>query len=314
MQLKEKPELNQINEQSKFLAKTYQPDRPLTEPKSVAKVDRTNLQPIQEPKSVAKVDRTNLQPIKEPQSVAKVDRTNLQPIKEPQSVAKVDRTNLQPLKEPKSVAKVDRQDLQPLKEPKSVTTVDRQDLRPIKNLKSVAKTYQPDLRSINEYKSGEGTSRIIDFFVVVIIIGILAHIALPSFLHCGNKAMQSEAKQYVGSMNRAQQAYFADKGAFSNSITALGIGIKTQTTNYNYSIGATKNAAFSYAGSRNEKHSLLSHVGAVFLVPSSAAYNYESTTVSILCQANSPGKTQPPNPILQNGVPVCAAGSSEVPK
>ncbi|NJL69911.1 MAG: general secretion pathway protein GspH [Microcoleus sp. SM1_3_4] len=148
------------------------------------------------------------------------------------------------------------------------------------------------------------------------MIGILAHIVLPSFLSCGNKAKHSEAKQYVGSMNRAQQAYFADKGkgAFSNSITALGIGIKTQTANYNYSIGATKNAAFSYAVSRNEKHSLLSYVGAVFLVPTSAGSNYEKTTTSILCQANSPGKTQPPNPILQNGVPVCGDGTVEVSK
>ena len=237
MQLKEKPELNQINQKLEASVKTYQPYRPLKERKSVAKVDRTNLQPLKEPKSVARVDRTNLQPIK--------------------------------------------------------------------NRKSVAKTYQPDLRSINEYKSGGGTSRIIDFFVVVIIIGILSSIALPSFLDCSLKARQSEGKQYVSSMNRAQQAYFAEKGAFSNSITALGLGIKTQTTSYNYSISATKNAAFSYALPIRERKNLTIYVGAVFL-------GKENTTVSILCQANSPGNTQPPNPILQNDVPVCAAGSSEI--
>ncbi|NJK77068.1 MAG: general secretion pathway protein GspH [Richelia sp. CSU_2_1] len=179
----------------------------------------------------------------------------------------------------------------------------------------MAKTYQPHFYSINECIYGRGTSRIIELFVVVIIIGILAHIALPSFLHCGNKAMQSEAKQYLGSMNRAQQAYFADKGkgAFSNSITALGIGIKTQTTNYNYSIGATKNAAFSYAVSSHEKKNLTSYVGAVFLVPSSGAN--DAKTVSILCETNALGKNiQPSIPILQNGVPVCGDGTVEVSK
>jgi type IV pilus assembly protein PilA len=354
MQLKEKPELHQINQKSEALVKTYQPDRPIKEPKSVARVDRTNLQPLKEPKSVAKVDRqprekldlnqinqklkvlvktdrTNLQPLKEPKSVAKVDRTNLQPLKEPKSVAKVDRTNLQPLKEPKSVAKVDRQprekldlnqinqklkvlvktdhtNLQPIKEPKSVAKVDRTNLQPIKEPKSVAKTYQPYFYSINECIYGRGTSRIIEFFVVVIIIGILAQIALPSFLHCSNKAMQSEAKQYVGSMNRAQQAYFAEKGAFSNSVTALGLGIKTQTTNYNYSAIATKNAAFSYGVARS--NNLRSYVGAVFLV---TLYN-EKTTKAILCEATSFGKTQPANPILQNDVPVCAAGTEPLTK
>jgi type II secretory pathway pseudopilin PulG len=260
MQLKEKPELNQINQESEFLAKTYQPDRPIKERKSVARVDRTNLQPIKEPKSVAKTDRTNLQPIKEPKSVAKVDRTNLQPIKECESVA---------------------------------TT-----------LLKIILIYFP-----------LGILRILfsKFSVVSIIITILSAIAIPDLARCRPyKAMQSEAKQYLSSMNKGQQAYFAEKGAFSNSLTALALGIKTQTTNYNYSSGATKNAAFSYAVSRS--NNLRSYVGAVFLVPVSPADNNTKTTVSILCEATSSGKTQLPNPIIENDVPVCAAGSSEVSK
>jgi len=144
---------------------------------------------------------------------------------------------------------------------------------------------------------------------------ILAAIALPP-VTCGSssKVKESESKQYVGSMNRAQQAKYADDGAFSNSINALGLGIKTQTTNYKYSISATKNAAFTYGVSIRETKNLKSYVGAVFLVPVSQAANKEKTTVSILCAANSPGNTQPPDPILQNGNPVCAAGSSLVTK
>ncbi|MEG3881933.1 type IV pilin-like G/H family protein [Microcoleus sp. herbarium7] len=275
MQLKEKPELNQINEQSEFLAKTYQPYRPLKEPKSVPTVDRTNLQPIQEPKSVAKVDRTNLQPLKEPKSVAKVDRTNLQPIKERKSVPTTDRTNLQPIKECESVA----------------TTL----------LKIILIYFPLGILKI-----------LFNKFSVVAIIMILSAIALPSFGGCGNKAKQSEAKQYVGSMNRAQQAKYADKVVFSNSLTALGLGIKTQTINYNYSAIATKNAAFSYAVSRN--NNLRSYVGAVFLVPVSKAAKNENTTVSIMCEATSSGKTQPPDPILLNGDFACGDGTVVVSK
>ncbi|WP_293258358.1 MULTISPECIES: type IV pilin-like G/H family protein [unclassified Microcoleus] len=209
--------------------------------------------------------------------------------------------------ESESSAKTYQADLRPKKERKSVATTDRQDLQPIKNHKSVAKTYQPHFRPIKEHKSGGFT--LVELIIVFMIIGILSAIALPSFLGC-HKAKHSEAKQYVGSMNRAQQAYFAEKGAFSNSITALGLGIKTQTTNYNYSAIATKNAAFSYGVARS--NNLRSYVGAVLLVTVSP-YN-DKTTVSILCEATSFGKIQLPNPILQNNVPVCAAGSSEVTK
>jgi len=176
-----------------------------------------------------------------------------------------------------------------------------------KQAASSEKNLPPDKKS----KSCVGT--LLRFtFISVPVVMILAAIPLPSSSGCGggNKAKLSEAKQYVSSLNKGQQAKYAEDGAFSNSFNALGLGIKTQTTNYNYSIIATKNAAFSYGVARS--NNLTSYVGAVFLVPVSQAANKEKTTVSILCAANSPGNTQPPDPILQNGNPVCAAGSSDV--
>jgi type II secretory pathway pseudopilin PulG len=151
-------------------------------------------------------------------------------------------------------------------------------------------------------------------FIYVPVVMILSAIALPSFLCSSNKAKASESKQYVSAMNKGQQAIYAEEGAFSNSINALGLGIKTQTTNYKYSIIATKTAAFTYGVPITETKELTSYVGAVFLVPVSQAANKEKTTVSILCAANSPGNTQPPAPILQKGNPVCAAGTSLVTK
>ncbi|WP_293149335.1 MULTISPECIES: type IV pilin-like G/H family protein [unclassified Microcoleus] len=193
----------------------------------------------------------------------------------------------------------------PLKEQPELNQINQKS----EEAKFLAKNYQSD----RPIKSG-GTLRIIEFFMVVIIIGILSAIALPSFIcyrgsWCTN-VKQSEAKAYLGSMNRAQQAKYAENGAFSNSITALDLGIETQTINYNYSAIATKNAAFSYGVARS--NNLRSYVGAVFLVPVSPEANSTKTTVSMLCQANSPGNIQPANPILQNDVPVCAAGSQVV--
>jgi type IV pilus assembly protein PilA len=178
-----------------------------------------------------------------------------------------------------------------------------------KQAASSEKNLPPDKKS----KSWVGNLLMIAFISVPVVM-ILAAITLPSVVGCGSapKAKQSEAKQYVSAMNKGQQAIYAEDGAFSNSVNALGLGIKTQTTNYNYSTISTKNAAFSYGVARS--NNLTSYVGAVFLVPVSQAANKEKTTVSILCAANSPGNTQPPAPILQNGNPVCAAGSSLVTK
>lgn len=56
-----------------------------------------------------------------------------------------------------------------------------------------------------------------------------------------NKRRQAEGKQYVSSVNKAQQAYYTENGQFVTSSDAaawssLGVGIKTQTTNYRYRI------------------------------------------------------------------------------
>ena len=96
-------------------------------------------------------------------------------------------------------------------------------------------------------KGNKGGFTLIELLVVIIIIGILSAIALPSFLNQANKARASEAKTYVGSMNRGQQAYFLENGNFAfagapnlataaDAFSALGLGITPNTENYSYTI------------------------------------------------------------------------------
>ncbi|MCL1491400.1 MAG: type IV pilin-like G/H family protein [Pseudanabaena sp. Salubria-1] len=85
-------------------------------------------------------------------------------------------------------------------------------------------------------KNGEKGFTLIELLVVIIIIGILAAIALPSFLNQASKARQSEAKTYVGSMNRSQQAYYLEKQEFAPNLQTLAVGIAQTTENYGYGI------------------------------------------------------------------------------
>lgn len=141
------------------------------------------------------------------------------------------------------------------------------------------------------------------------IFGTLGFIALPSFLNCADKAKQAEGKTYVGSMNRAQQANFEEKKAFANSVEATGVGIKSQTMNYNYSIQTTKAASFQYGIPR--KDTLKSYVGGVFVIPATTTKKSEMTTASILCEALKPGLTTPIAPTLIKNVPTCGTDTKE---
>ncbi|MGL4378700.1 MAG: type IV pilin-like G/H family protein [Microcoleaceae cyanobacterium] len=123
-----------------------------------------------------------------------------------------------------------------------------------------------------------------------------------------------EAKQYTYSMNQAQKSKYAEKGSFANSVDALGMGIKTETTNYKYSVDAAKNAAFNYGVPKFK--SLRGYVGAVFVVPSTqpnAAKN-KITTVEILCRTKTPSIIKPAHPYLIKGSPVCGDGTELVTK
>ena len=157
------------------------------------------------------------------------------------------------------------------------------------------------LQHLNQKRQDKGFT-LIELLVVIIIIGILSAIALPSFLNQANKAKQSEAKQYAGSMNRAQQAKYAEDGEFKTKVEDLGIGIKTQTTNYIYTVsgGGLGSTAASNLANAIATATLKSYVGQVAIPQGGTG---DKTTVAILCEF--PGRDGAPTPDAS----ACGAGT-----
>ncbi|AOY84782.1 type IV pilin-like G/H family protein [Moorena producens JHB] len=150
------------------------------------------------------------------------------------------------------------------------------------------------LQHLSQKKQDEGFT-LIELLVVIIIIGILSAIALPSFLNQANKAKQSEAKTYVGSMNRSQQAYYLENNAFANNdqFGELGLGISTITDNYLYGINGggtdTENVA-NYADQRkkgtetkDDESALKAYHGITSV--GEISDTSETTTLAVLCEA-----------------------------
>jgi prepilin-type N-terminal cleavage/methylation domain-containing protein len=153
------------------------------------------------------------------------------------------------------------------------------------------------LLHLNQKKqaSGEQGFTLIELLVVIIIIGILAAIALPSFLNQANKGRQAEGKQYVSSVNKGQQAYYTEHGQFVSDTTqagwgSLGIGIKTQTANYKYEIkGAGPIAPDVSVWATKIPVALRSYSGTVGLVGPAGA---DKTSLAVVCETKL--ATDPP--------------------
>jgi type IV pilus assembly protein PilA len=120
------------------------------------------------------------------------------------------------------------------------------------------------------------------------------------------RAKQSEGKNYVGAMNRAQQAYFIEYNKFTNSLEKLAIGIRNPTENYNYIMRVVGKAAFHYAIPRDPR--LKSYVGGVFIVKNSQ----REVPNAIVCEANSPGAKKPAEPTYLDGKLTCGANTRKL--
>lgn len=120
--------------------------------------------------------------------------------------------------------------------------------------------------------------------MVIIIVGILSVVALPSFLTQANKAKESEGQQNVSSINSSQLIFRLENGSFATDTGVLGLNFGTSTTNYNYALTASSGTAQVLATARDAN--IRSIAGGVVNDPPTGAE-------SIMCLKDAAGITAP---------------------
>ena len=144
-------------------------------------------------------------------------------------------------------------------------------------------------------------ANLIKLYGLIFLLGLLTAIVLPSFLLQANKAKQSEAKQYIASMNKGQQDYYAEMAEFSNKISDLGLEIKSETENYSYNISKVNYSRYVISTATAKNEQLKSYSGIVYLD--------DNTTTSMICETEEPSLTAPTD---FEDVYVCPSGSSRL--
>jgi type IV pilus assembly protein PilA len=176
------------------------------------------------------------------------------------------------------------------------------------------------LQHLSARKNSDKGFTLVELLVVIVIIGILTAIALPTFLNETSKAKQTEGKQNVNTINKAQVSRRAETQSYTSDLDVLAIssvkadsaGAATgSTTNFSYalSFGATTDDAAIVRVTAKDG-GLKGYTGAVKRLSNTAGQNIMSTVV---CEANAIGTGNPTLPGVAGTVdPTCGANTKKL--
>lgn len=140
----------------------------------------------------------------------------------------------------------------------------------------------------------KGFNIYLEILVILVLIILGGLYVLSGFLPDDISGRQAEGKQYVSSINKAQQAYYEENGTFMTENSPAGwerlaVGIKTKTTNYKYLIlssGQNEVSAIAVPLRKNIK----GYTGVTALLsPVDNAKKISQVTQAIVCETHNVG-------------------------
>lgn len=147
------------------------------------------------------------------------------------------------------------------------------------------------LKALKQSKSTGGFT-LAELLIVVIIIGILAAVALPSFLNQAAKARQVGAKTTIGEVNNAQSIYRSENNTFAPNMKTLALGLPLTTATYNFEISGETDTATITATSKDS--AVKGYSGGAVRYGAAGT----SAVATVICEAKIPSVAKPAPPVL----------------
>ncbi|WP_147073927.1 type IV pilin protein [Microcystis aeruginosa] len=138
-------------------------------------------------------------------------------------------------------------------------------------------------------KSQEKKARgftLIELLIVVILLGVLAAISLPSLLGQIAKARQAEARAALGLINRAQQGYRYEKGTFA-TLSELALEAATISLTF-YAISEVETPAPNAFGAAYRANALAPFDDDIKNYAGAAGQTAAGAYTGIVCEDETP--------------------------